>query len=102
PEYVIGIVLPIIIGFITGSPLTSIGLSIPIVQGITTLTSANVSLIYAGSVLGYLASPLHLCLVLSSEYYKVKLTDTYTYIVPAIIILAFSSMATIIYLANYI
>lgn len=97
-KYVITMVFPLIIGFITGSPLTSIGLAIPIVQSMNTLTPASVAVLYTGATLGYIASPLHLCLVLSSEYYKTKITSTYPYVIPAAIILAFSSIVIAQYL----
>jgi len=97
-KHVIVLVLPLIIGFITGSPLTSAGLSIPIAQSMSILTPASIAVLYTGATLGYIASPLHLCFILSCEYYRTRLTDIYPYVIPAAIILAFSSIIIAQYL----
>lgn len=38
---------------------------------------------YVGIITGYMASPLHLCLVLSNQYYKSSLKEVYRYLLPA-------------------
>jgi hypothetical protein len=42
---------------------------------------------YAGVIAGYIASPLHLCLVLTNSYYRSELSRVYRYLVPSAIAL---------------
>jgi integral membrane protein (TIGR00529 family) len=46
-----------------------------------------VSVVYAGVIAGYLASPMHLCLVLTNSYYKSELGRVYRYLVPSVVVL---------------
>jgi hypothetical protein len=45
------------------------------------------TIMFAGIVAGYTASPLHLCLILTNQYYKSDLNKVYRYLVPGLLLL---------------
>ena len=86
PPVVILTVLPLLIGFATGLSSAMVGISIPLLMPFI-VTEYGISggaflLAYAAGGLGYLLSPLHLCLVLSAEYFKARLASVYRYLLP--------------------
>ena len=83
------VIIPLILGVLTGYNLGAIGLSFPIVSqffpasmNIITLIGLT-SLIFMSSLVGYLISPIHLCNVLSSDYLKTDTTRMYRVFIPA-------------------
>lgn len=86
PPYVILTTLPLLIGFSTGLSSAMVGISIPLLMPFF-MTSDGINgaaflLAYGAGGLGYLLSPLHLCLVLSAEYFKARLASVYRYLLP--------------------
>lgn len=86
PTFVILTALPILIGASTGLSSAMVGISIPLLMPFI-MTSEGVNgaaflLAYGAGGLGYMLSPLHLCLVLSAEYFKARLAATYRYLLP--------------------
>lgn len=86
PAYVILTTLPMLIGFSTGLSSAMVGISIPLLLPFL-VTEQGVNgpaflLAYGAGGLGYLLSPLHLCLVLSAEYFKARLSSVYRYLLP--------------------
>ena len=76
PLFVLAILFPLISGLITGNNNAAIGLSAPlflsiIPAGISPIPYYN--LIYIASSTSYITSPFHLCLLLTTEYYKASL-----------------------------
>ncbi|RKX39885.1 MAG: TIGR00529 family membrane protein, partial [Thermotogae bacterium] len=66
----VAVILPIVVGMSTGITQTTVGISLPIVLG---MGGANLALLtYVFSVAGVLLSPVHLCLVLTSQYFNVN------------------------------
>lgn len=89
------VLIPLILGLLTGYNLGAVALSYPIVQPFFPTPIAPVallgftSLIFISSLVGYLISPIHLCNVLSSDYLKTDTTRMYKMYVPsALVILA--------------
>ena len=85
------ILIPLILGVLTGYNLGAIGLSFPIVSpffpnpiNIVTLVGL-ISLIFISSLVGYLISPIHLCNVLSSDYLKTDTTRMYRMFIPSVL-----------------
>jgi len=85
------ILIPFILGVLTGYNLGAIGLSFPIVSpffpnpiNIVTLVGMT-SLIFISSLVGYLISPIHLCNVLSSDYLKTDTTRMYRMFIPSVL-----------------
>jgi len=88
PFIAILIVVPLLVGSISGTPTMGIGIIFPLL--VPLLGDYNVyvvSIIYAGLIGGYLASPMHLCLMLTNSYYRSDLRRVYRYLVPSAAIL---------------
>ncbi|MBN1280750.1 MAG: DUF401 family protein [Candidatus Thermoplasmatota archaeon] len=91
PALLIILLIPLLLGTLTGYNLGAIALSYALVEPFFSFTSITLvgltSLIFISSLLGYLISPIHLCNVLSSEYLKTDVTRTYRMFLPAIVAL---------------
>jgi hypothetical protein len=91
PALLIVILLPFLLGTLTGYNLGAIALSYPLVEPFFTFTGIHIigltSIIFMCSLLGYLISPIHLCNVLSSEYLKTDTTRMYKMFIPAVVTL---------------
>ena len=88
PLIAILIAVPLLVGSISGTPTMGIGIIFPLL--VPLLGDYNVyvvSIIYVGLIGGYLASPMHLCLVLTNSYYRSDLRRVYRYLVPSAAIL---------------
>ena len=87
PALVIIIVIPLLLGTLTGYNLGAVALSYPLVEPFFAFTGVNIigltSIIFMCSIIGYLISPIHLCNVLSSEYLKTDTTRMYRMFLPA-------------------
>lgn len=79
--------LPFLVGLLGGLTIAYVGIAFPIL--VPMLSSLNgdmfgaMMLAYAGGFIGVLLSPVHLCLILTNEYYGSNLLKTYNYFIPA-------------------
>ncbi len=91
PALFIVILIPLLLGTLTGYNLGAVALSYPLVESFFIFTGIQslglTSLIFMSSLIGYLISPIHLCNVLSSEYLKTDTTRMYRMFLPAAVIL---------------
>ncbi|MBE9513569.1 MAG: DUF401 family protein, partial [Chloroflexi bacterium] len=91
PTLAILVVLPLLIGFATGLSLPFVGISFPLLLPFMTsgseVSSYAILLAYASGAVGYLLSPLHLCLILTTEYFKAPLGMVYRYLLPPLVAL---------------
>jgi integral membrane protein (TIGR00529 family) len=91
PALLIILLIPLLLGALTGYNLGAVALSYPLVESFFTFTGIQLlgltSLIFMSSLIGYLISPIHLCNVLSSEYLKTDTTRMYKMFLPAAVIL---------------
>ena len=88
PLVAILLVVPLLVGAISGTPTMGIGIAFPILLALFGTSGVHlVSIIYVGIISGYLASPMHLCLVLTNSYYKSELKSVYRYLVPSVMLL---------------
>ncbi len=96
PSALMLLALPMLIGFATGLSVAFVGISFPLLLPFmgsgTDLNTAALFLAYMSGMVGYYASPLHLCLVLTVEYFQARLGDVYRLIVPPLIALAILSL----------
>ena len=80
PPLVLLIVLPFSIGLMTGLTIAFVGVAfpilLPIIKGGDNLL-VYLMLAYASGYCGVLLSPLHLCLVLTKDYFKAELRRVY-------------------------
>lgn len=104
------ILIPLILGVLTGYNLGSVALSYPILApffptdiNFVTLVGFT-SLIFISSVVGYLISPIHLCNVVSSDYLKTDTTRMYKMYIPAataMLIVQIIVIGFVIYFSNF-
>lgn len=82
--------LSFIIGFATGIEMSYTSIALPILTAFTgistTFTAQNFMLVIAAGFLGVMFSPLHLCLVLTTEYYHADIRRVYTYLNPSVLV----------------
>ncbi len=71
------VIAPFTISLATGSPLVGIVLATSVFKNTVNLGVKEVALIYASNMLGYIASPAHLCYVYTAQYFKTPLTSAY-------------------------
>ncbi len=91
--------LPFLIGFATGISMGFVGVSLPLLVPFITLgpqvNSYALMLAYISGYVGVLLSPLHLCLILSTEYFKASFAKVYRLILPPL--LAIEAVVVFIY-----
>jgi len=89
PPAAILIALPLLIGFAAGLSMAFVGIAFPLMLPfiITAdgLDAYALFLAYVAGGLGYMVSPLHLCLILSAEFFKARLGDVYRLMIPPLI-----------------
>ena len=77
-------ILPFVIGLMTGLTVGFVGSTFPLLISMTGGASlAHISLAFSAGFIGVLLSPVHLCLVLTKEYFKADLWGIYKKILPA-------------------
>ena len=76
--------LPFMTGMLTGITVGFVGSTFPLLISMTGgATLAHISLAFAAGFIGVLLSPVHLCLVLTKEYFKADMWGIYRKILPA-------------------
>jgi len=74
--WIIIILSPLIIGMITGITQAAFAVTMPIAMSFVNIpVDVTAITVYYFSVIGVLLSPVHLCLVLTSEYFGVKISS---------------------------
>jgi len=91
PASVMLVALPFLIGLATGFSLAAIGVTLPLlvpyIASDLGVNSYALLLAYASGMMGVFLSPMHLCLILSTEYFKANLLRMYRYILPITMII---------------
>jgi len=76
--------LPFLAGLLTGHTVGFVGSTFPLLGSISAPAPLSlVSLAFASGFIGVLLSPVHLCLVLTREYFKADLPGIYRKTIPA-------------------
>jgi integral membrane protein (TIGR00529 family) len=87
PALPILFLLPFVTGLLTGITVGFVGATFPLIISIAGNTSlAAISFAFASGFLGVLLSPVHICLILTREYFKADLWGIYKIMLPASII----------------
>lgn len=86
PVVITEVLLPGIMSLISGSPIVGVTSSVPLLAYLKTFSLGDASLIYLSAFLFYVASPVHLCLVFTIQYFRESLFKVYKYLIPAIIL----------------
>ncbi|SFG14849.1 hypothetical protein SAMN05660649_00877 [Desulfotomaculum arcticum] len=77
PVLAIVVIMPLLLGVMTGMVQASIGISFPLVMSIIHPSPVYVMLAYVSGTIGVMISPVHLCLVLTIEYFKADFARSY-------------------------
>ncbi|MEG6523380.1 DUF401 family protein [Desulfotomaculum sp. 1211_IL3151] len=87
------ILLPLLIGILTGLVQACIGVSFPLVMALVEPSASYVMLAYVAGVSGVMLSPVHLCFILTVEYFKADFIKSYRPLfVPTLLIVLFSTV----------
>ncbi|ACK43065.1 MULTISPECIES: DUF401 family protein [Dictyoglomus] len=89
PTYLIFFALPLIIGIFTGVTSATVGITFPILIKMLPYQdpSKYIILAFISSFLGIMVSPLHLCLILTKEYFKPDWKSFYNYVLKSGVLL---------------
>lgn len=93
PKLPILCMLPFLIGLLTGVTVGFIGSTFPLLMSFDGASLADISLAFASGFAGVLLSPVHLCLVLTREYFKADMSMVYKKMVPATAIIMIVAVA---------
>jgi len=96
PMWLLVLFLPLLVGLATGSHEAAVGIAIPIFVPLLPqdVYLAGIGLTYLTATLGYLMSPLHLCVILTREYFRAKFALIYRYTGPVALILLGAGLLT--------
>jgi integral membrane protein (TIGR00529 family) len=84
PSVPVFCLLPFIAGLLTGHTVGFVGSSFPLLLSIVDHVSLSlISLAFVSGLIGVLLSPVHLCLILSREYFRADLSGIYRKTIPA-------------------
>jgi len=88
--------IPFLIGMLTGVPSAIVGIGFPVllpfivVQGEANLNYAMFA--FVGGYMGHMLSPMHLCLVVTNDYFKADVGKIYKMLIPPLIIISLSAL----------
>ena len=90
PVVAVMVIVPAVAGFVTGIAVGFVGVSFPLVFGLlgdaptTAQLAATTMLAYASGYTGMMLSPIHICFVVTSEYFKLpSILPAYRYLTGA-------------------
>lgn len=86
PVVITEVLLPGFMSLVSGSPIVGVTSSVPLLAGLKAFSLGDTSLIYLSAFLFYVASPVHLCLVFTVQYFRESIFKVYKYLIPAIIL----------------
>jgi integral membrane protein (TIGR00529 family) len=85
PVILLIIGLPMVISLFTGLAILSIGVCFPLLLPISPFSPpVFAAILYVSAFTGYLASPLHLCLIVTKEYFDSSLLKVYKRFLPSV------------------
>lgn len=97
--YIVLFIIPFFIGTMTGLSSAALGIGLPILLPIIVQGEANLyyaMLAFTGSFIGVMISPMHLCLVVTKNYFKADMGKIYKMLILPLIIIALSSLVLVI------
>lgn len=85
--------IPFIVGFFSGVVMAFVGITFPIILSLFNPQGTGIGYVVFAFVSGYigtLLSPIHLCLLLTKEYFKISFINIYKYLIfPVLVLLLF-------------
>jgi integral membrane protein (TIGR00529 family) len=103
PPLLVVFVVPFMVGVLTGVTSAYIGVGFPIILPLlgtaAVSLSAGMLMAFAGGFMGVMASPVHLCLVLTNKYFQASLPRTLSLLILPILLTSVISwvMAAVVY-----
>lgn|SRR5690554_2126629 len=96
PLWLLLLFLPLLVGLSTGSHEAAVGIAIPVFVPLLSEDTfmAGIGLTYIAATMGYLSSPLHLCIILTREYFNAKFSKVYRYIAPVTLTMLVTGLIT--------
>lgn len=95
--------LPFITGLLTGLTVAFVGSTFPLLIGISnSVDIKEITLAFASGYIGVLLSPVHLCLLLTRDYFFADLRGIYKKIIPASVFTALVSILFFILLESFV
>ena len=91
-------ILPFIAGLVTGLAIGFAGISFPLIIGLQggsdsgLTTMSTLALAFGFGYAGMMLSPVHMCLVLTKDYFSVPYRKVYRHILPCITVLLLTSV----------
>ena len=88
PLLLLLIIIPLLVGTVSAQPTLGIGIVFPLLMPLVApINVYTLTIIFGGIVAGYTMSPLHLCLILTNQYYRSDLHEVYKYLLPGTLLL---------------
>jgi hypothetical protein len=97
PEGLFILLIPFIAGLAVGINVGTIGASFPVVMSLLGASPPLIELLpttvlaYAVGFMGQMLSPVHVCLVVSNQYFKTSLLRSLAGLIPPVLIVLFGS-----------
>ena len=91
--------IPFFIATMTGVGTAALGIGLPVLLPIIVQGEPNLyyaMLAFAGSFAGVMISPMHLCLVVTKNYFKADMAKIYKMLTPPLIIISLSALVLVI------
>ncbi|MFH0965744.1 MAG: DUF401 family protein [Planctomycetota bacterium] len=88
PDAAILFSIPFVVGLLAGYTMAAIATTFPLLLSLIDNSTPNIMLAYVGGYLGTLLSPVHLCLVLTREYFDASWKQIYRRLILYVGILA--------------
>ncbi|MGC8938526.1 MAG: DUF401 family protein, partial [Thermodesulfovibrio sp.] len=101
PYLVVFITLPLLIGLITGISIGFVGSTFPLLTHLKETLPYEISIAFVSGYVGVLLSPLHLCLILTREYFKADMIGIYRKIISGCIVIFFAALIEFVVLRYY-
>lgn len=99
PIIFILLVLPFVTGLLTGITVGFVGATFPLLMSLVGFTDLKaVSLAFVSGYVGVLLSPVHLCLVLTREYFKADMWGIYRRIISGCLLILASAIVVYLFL----
>ena len=97
--FIVLFIIPFFIGIMTGIGTAAIGIGLPVLLPIIVQGEANLyyaMLAFTGSFAGAMISPMHLCLVVTKNYFKADMGKIYKILILPLIIVTLSALVLVI------
>jgi hypothetical protein len=88
PLLLLAIIFPLFTGMVSGSSLATVGILFPLFSPLLSgglEREVILALLYISIIVGYVVSPIHLCLVLTKEICRARFNGVYKYLVPPLL-----------------